>query len=792
MEPGIKINESFLKYVIRREVGRGGMGIVFEAWDEDLHRQVALKVLHPRLLVNSAHGHRIVAEARAAASLHHPNIVRVHTLLEHQGITVIDMEYVEGRSLEAVLATGPLGLTRTISIFTQILLALDACHKKGMVHLDLKPSNILVTPEGHVFLTDFGLSQAIAGLENRTEREGLWGTPRYAPPELWSGARPTATWDVYSAGVVVCECLQGRGQHALPIGNAADMERYAERLVNAITGVSPELSALLARMLAKKPGDRPSNAGEALGLLRVTPEFQQAAPKTENTSLPNAIGETVPIKPTPPTNRNRWKVIAAVLAIVAAISAAVFALNERSRPALPDLEQRGPMAISQAGSSNPMALTLVKNVLYFTADTDKSGRELWAATARGPHRVAEGRSSDFTLPRALFAASDRLYFTAELPQRGAELFQTTMLESGESVVSLVRDILPGPMGSDPECVAFHWPITLFYATTRQEGRELWTTFGTEPQTGIASDLLAGPQGSAPDRPRVSTGKNLAYIVAFTHLATGLGLCYYDFANNTTHVICDVSEDVGLLGVIDERLVFTQSDAEHGNEVWIADAASGEVRLLMDISPGVDSSNASNSCVIGNRVLFQATTPSTGAELWITDGTTDGTRLLRDIRPGPEGSAPYALKSNERFAAIRADDGVHGMELWASDGTEEGTMMIADVCPGNTGSNPYNNIPHETFIAFSANDGVHGEELWLARFKSGRWSADMVKDIAPGAANAEPYELIWTDETHAYFVATDPAIGRELFQLTVHMDPRSSKVTAFDLSQNAPELKNDTP
>ncbi len=116
----------------------------------------------------------------------------------------------------------------------------------------------------------------------------------------------------------------------------------------------------------------------------------------------------------------------------------------------------------------------------------------------------------------------------------------------------------------------------------------------------------------------------------------------------------------------------------------------------------------------------------------------------------------------------------------SDGTTNGTALVVDVCPGTKGSNPYNNVPKNAYIAFSADDGIHGEELWLAHKKADQWSAQLVKDIAPGQDHSEPYDLVWTDDTRAFFAATAPEIGREVFELNVNAVPISDGIMAHDL------------
>ncbi|MCC6154153.1 MAG: protein kinase [Candidatus Hydrogenedentes bacterium] len=774
------------------------MGTVFEAWDTALQRRVALKVLHSHLLENPSEAGRIVQEARSAAFLSHPNIVRVHTLVEHEGATVIDMEYVEGQSLDAVLESGPLGVNRTVNLLVQILSALETCHKNDTVHLDVKPSNILVTPEGHVFLSDFGLAQS-AIKAKRFLKGRTWGTPQYAPPELWSGAAPGKSWDVFSAGVVACQCIAGRSTQSIPIASEDDINRYAEQLLRSLFGVSPELGQLLHRMLAKRIGDRPKDAGEAFAALKKTPEIHRTEPLTIGTSITTMDGETVTLDIPTATLRIPWPALGFALSVSMVVAIAFISLERasditKSAPQKTQTTAVQPLAPATVPgiSSEPGELILLNGRLYFTADPGNGLRELWTAKlGTVPRRIAEGTVvPEYTNPRKLFTAFNCLYFTADSPATGAELYRAYESDepdgAGENkfVVSLVLDIAPGPDGSDPICLMTHDTRGLFYATTPEEGRDLWSITGDKGQNVIATPMVTGPGGSMPKMgPHSIMGKDIVYFDSFANQGDGLQLCSHTFSDNVTKVLFDISEKNGLLGVIGEKLLFNHFDDQHGAELWIADAATNEVRMLKDITPGSISSNPTSGCVFGNQLFFQATVPDTGEELWITDGTEAGTRLVRDICPGAMGSKPNTIMPGDGYVAIRANDGTNGRELWISDGTTEGTKLLTDLLHGPDGSNPYNNIPNGKYILFSGDNGIDGEELWLATHNPEEWTVQMVKSIAIGPTSSEPYDLVWVDNTHAYFVATDPAIGRELFLVDVAGSPLMDAVTSYDLNPN---------
>ena len=200
-----------------RELGRGGMGVVYLAEDLKLGRQVALKVLPPQFEMDGERLRRLQREARLAAGLNHPNVVTVYEIGVWQGRPFIAAEFVEGETLADCIARGRLPEAQAASIGMQILAALAAAHNAGIVHRDLKPANIMVRADGTVKVLDFGLARFVSvpgGEEMATLTQTalgcILGTPAYMSPEQWEGKPADARSDIFAFGCILHEMLTGR------------------------------------------------------------------------------------------------------------------------------------------------------------------------------------------------------------------------------------------------------------------------------------------------------------------------------------------------------------------------------------------------------------------------------------------------------------------------------------------------------------------------------------------------------------------------------------------------------
>lgn len=246
------------------------MADVWGALDEVLERPVAVKILKPSLTSDPVVLARFRREARLAARVHHPNVVAVYDTVSNEGCDALVQELVDGRTLRAALDERPkLGIGETVRIGVALADALAAVHKVGIVHRDVKPSNVLLAGDGRVLLTDFGI--ATRGRQDLTSDDVMMGTAKYLSPEQVEGQPATTQADLYSLGVVLYECLAGRAPFLGESDAATALARLRADPIPLRTlrpGIPSRLATLVRRCLARDPGDRPRSAAVLRDLLR--------------------------------------------------------------------------------------------------------------------------------------------------------------------------------------------------------------------------------------------------------------------------------------------------------------------------------------------------------------------------------------------------------------------------------------------------------------------------------------------------------------------------------------------
>jgi HAMP domain-containing protein len=269
-----EIGETFGgRYRIDGELGRGGMAVVLRARDLQLDEDVALKIIKPRVFDDETLGvASLRQEVRLARRITHANVVRVHDLVEAGGLWCLSMEMVPGTTLrDVIIARGGLELAPGVQIAKQLCRGLDAVHRTGIVHRDIKPQNIMVLPAGVVKLMDFGISGGGQHASPLDQEDQAIGTPAYMSPEQCQGAPPDHRSDLYSLGVVLWEMFAGK----LPFPTRELMELVQHHLSTPAPNLAelrPDLPGSVTRVvmacLAKNPADRPSSAREVFTVLR--------------------------------------------------------------------------------------------------------------------------------------------------------------------------------------------------------------------------------------------------------------------------------------------------------------------------------------------------------------------------------------------------------------------------------------------------------------------------------------------------------------------------------------------
>jgi serine/threonine protein kinase len=340
------------RYVLGRQIGVGGYGEVWQAADSVLRRPVAVKLLHQRHARSGEALARFQAEARHAGGLAHENIARIYDYGEPADCPpYLVMELVDGPSLAAVLAAGPLGHRHAMAIAAQTAAGLQAAHAAGVIHRDIKPANLLLTSGGIVKITDFGIAHTI-GTEPVTVTGELVGTPGYLSPERAAGEHATAASDLYALGMVLYCCLAG----APPFTGTALEVALAHRdrpLPPLPPSVPPEVTALVMQLAAKDPIWRPASAAEVAAWAgRLRDGLPYPVPPAGSAGLP-----TVPRTDTRPSRRVMVACASAVAAAASLVLATVVGFAAPRQAAAAPPPDRPPAATPSRSGASPGQMT---------------------------------------------------------------------------------------------------------------------------------------------------------------------------------------------------------------------------------------------------------------------------------------------------------------------------------------------------------------------------------------------------------------------------------------------------
>ena len=341
------------RYRITGRIGSGGMADVYRAEDTHLGREVAIKVLYRRFAQDAEFVERFRREAKSAAGLQHPNVVAVFDRGEHDGTYYIAMEYLPGRTLKDVIAAeAPLAEERAIDIAIQILRAAGFAHKRGVIHRDFKPHNVICDDEGGVKVTDFGIARA--GASEMTETGSIMGTAQYLSPEQAQGHGVTPQSDLYSIAVILYEMLAGRvpfdGDSAVSIA-LKHLNEPPPPLSRERPGVHPALEGAVMRGLAKDPAQRYPDADAFIAALEDARAQIRSGEGYGGETMAWSAGvaavaaaaaqaaEDAPAA-SPARRHRRWPWVALAVALLALAAGGAFLLTRPDRVTVPDVVGR--------------------------------------------------------------------------------------------------------------------------------------------------------------------------------------------------------------------------------------------------------------------------------------------------------------------------------------------------------------------------------------------------------------------------------------------------------------------
>jgi YVTN family beta-propeller protein len=472
-------------YRVEELIGRGGMGEVYRAHDGRLDRNVALKILAPRYADDDGFRERLLRESRLAASLEHSNVVPVYDAGEADAGFYLAMRYVEGADLRTVLRReGPLAPARALAIASQVAEALDAAHAKGLVHRDVKPSNVLIDERGHCYLADFGLSQSASDRGQSTDGS-LLGTLDYVAPEQIRGDEVAGRADVYALGCVLFECLTGEGPFRRPSEVAtlyAHLEEEPPAASVRHSALPASIDAVFARALAKEPGERHSSCAElvadasaALGLDLVRPRRLRLAVAASAAVLLVAAaalaavlltreatpgppgGSLIRIDPETGDATARYRVSAHPGAITT--GAGRVWLGDYRDGALWTLEPHTGELRRVASVGEPRDLTSLGGKIYVVSDSQEVFAEVFTGTVARYDAVTGVRERKLDLYSCTIAGGQGVLWSMGL-------FGDKRLSTGPGELRIVRDV----------AIPYRTPVSV--QTTRINQRDLSVGYGS--------------------------------------------------------------------------------------------------------------------------------------------------------------------------------------------------------------------------------------------------------------------------------------------------------------------------
>lgn len=434
------------RYHTLRELGRGGMGVVYLAEDRVLQRNVALKILYPALSTDEQFLKRFRQEAQLVSVIADPHVVHINNLAMVDHRLAIDMEYVDGLPLHRYITEEFVTSAVALRVMRDVLRGLSICHHHGLLHCDIKPSNVLLPNRGPAKLVDFGLAHAYSGSfdtpsHRKTTTGVFFGTPVYTPPELWDGTAPSPASDLFSVGVVLYEMLSGEVPYSGPTPLAV-IKTMLTTPLPPLSERAPELSAetceLVHRLLEPDPLKRPCSADDVLGELSHLPEF---VPEDDNAPTVHITRRTLRN-----CRQSRWtrrSVVIGLLVVLAVVAVVIFAVVNNPQvgqgippePVSPDSTR----SVSAAEQTGTQSFALQADVLSEGLPSAEELLRSWKDDGPGTRRIYAVSPLDERYPgffRWLVVSTDEMGLNNVIGYSDSGLLRMERLSDEDGVIEL--------------------------------------------------------------------------------------------------------------------------------------------------------------------------------------------------------------------------------------------------------------------------------------------------------------------------------------------------------------------
>ena len=752
MESGTKLGH----YTVASLIGKGGMGEVYQATDEKLGRQVAIKVLPEEFAKDAERLARFEREAKLLASLNHPNIAAIYGLEENEGTRLLVLELVEGDTLADQIRRGPIGVEQSLKLALQIAEALEAAHEKGVIHRDLKPANIKVTPDGKVKVLDFGLAKAFAGDESgvdvahsptlsmqATQQGVILGTAAYMSPEQTRGRDVDKRTDVWAFGCVLYEMLTGRsafqGEDVTEILASVIKTRADLDLLPA--HINPAVSKVLSRCLEKDTNKRFRDIGD------VQYELEQVS------ADPGGIF-TKPSEGVQAATQSKLPWLAAIIAGMVVAGVTVWSLRAPEPGRVSRFDYELPEEINFRNTGRPV-LAISPNGEHFVYNGTEGLylRSIDALEAR----LIPGTEAVLTNPVFSPDGQEVAYFQSGL---------TKISVSGGAPVTLAEPI------TNPFGMSWEQDGTILYG----QGDRIWQV---SENGGEPVHLIATEDGEQAHGPQLLPGGEW---LLFT-LTRSIGATRWDEADIVIESLSTGERRVLRSGGSDARyaptghLVYAFSDVLFAlpSDVDSLELSGGPVPIVQGVRraeppavttgaafysfsdsgtlvyvPGRDAAGASRNLVFLDRegnaeivsdqlgdYIFPRFSPDDtriaveiddddGPDIWIYEIETDVLNQLTF----DGGGRPVWTPDGTELTYLSGD------ELWivASDFSGSPTLLPGTEAPANQGPGGWS--PDGTVLLFASDEGIHA---WREDDTSGDVSetAELIVTIADGALVRHP-------------------------------------------------------